>query len=142
MSLLVASSALAVMPPDVYRQAAKDAAYHVQVKVLKVVPPKSGPGECRVTGEVVSIFRDKARKLKLGRKISFNVSCKGDKDRVPPGGTIWKTRGALAKAKFIEAALNSDKTGKRFSVARWNTSIINARSKTPQWGFPFHPKKK
>ena len=140
--LFGASTALAVMPPDVYRQAEKNAAFHVQVKVLKVVVPKKTPGECMVTGEVVTIFRDLPKKLKVGRRIAFAVSCRARGDEIPAGGTLWTGRDELLKARYIEAALNSDKAGKKFQVALWNSSIIKAPSRTPQYGFPFHQNKK
>jgi hypothetical protein len=137
---LFATAAGAVLPPSVYREAAKNAAYHLQVKVLKVVPPKTTPGDCQVSAKVVRVFRDRFGKLKAGHRIAFAVACKKREDQIPPGGTIWQPLEQLAKAKYLEVALDGDKAGKRFSVARYNTSIIKAPSKKPQYGFPFHQK--
>ena len=142
---IVASSAAAwaVMPPAVYKQAAKSAAHHVQVKVLEVKAPAKGPGECAIKAQLVTIFRDKSKKMKKGQKLSFSISCMKEGDaQPPPGGTIWKHYEQLRKAKFLEVALNSDSALKRFSVARWNSSIIAKPSKKPQYGFPFQPAKK
>jgi hypothetical protein len=136
--LLLTSPALAVMPPSVYRTAAKNAAYHAQVKVLKVAVPKTTPGECGVKAKVVRVFRNKTGKLKVGRTIAFSIACKRKGDSIPVGGTIWQSAEALAKAKFLEVALDGDKTGKTFKVALYNISIIKAASKKPQYGFPFH----
>lgn len=133
-------AAWAVMPPAVYRQAAKNADHHVQVKVLEVKAPAKAPGECAIKAQVVTIFRDKSKKMKKGQRLAFTISCmKEGAPHPPPGGTIWKHYEKLRKAKFLEVALNSQGGVKRFSVARWNSSIIAKPSKKPQYGFPFHP---
>jgi len=136
LAVLLPSAAFAVMPPWVYEQARETAMQHLQVRVLRVGGPPETPGECRVTGEVVGIFRDRSAVLTLGAALDFTVSCSKRGDKVPLGGTLWTDYDELAAAEYLEVFLNNDERG--YHVALWQSRII----KSPTEGPTFAPTKK
>jgi hypothetical protein len=128
--LLLTTSAHALMAPEFYRQARADAPFHVQVAIDKVTPP-AAPGNCIVEGKITEVFRDAGNKLPVGTPVSFSVACHGEGEKVPIGGAKWTDTAALTSAKYIEAYLTPGVDG--FAVAMWNSKIIDAPSKTPQF---------
>jgi hypothetical protein len=136
LAFLLPSVAFAVMPPWVYERARETAMQHLQVRVLRVVGPPETPGECRVTGEVARIFRDRSAVVTLGTPLDFTVSCSKPGDTVPIGGTLWTDYEELVLAKYLEVFLDSDESG--YHVALWQSRIIE----TPTEGPTFAPTKK
>ena len=129
--ILFATSAHALMAPEFYRQARADALFHVQVAIDKVTPPAKGPGSCMVEGKVAEVFKDAGNKLPAGTPVSFSVACHRKGEEVPIGGTMWTDTDALMSAKYIEAYLMPGVDG--YAVAMWNSKIIAAPSKSPQF---------
>jgi hypothetical protein len=129
--ILFATSAHALMAPEFYRQARADALFHVQVAIDKVTPPAKGPGSCMVEGKVAEVFKDAGNKLPAGAPVSFSVACHRNGEAVPIGGTMWTDTDALQSAKFIEVYLVPGVDG--YAVAMWNSKIIAAPSKAPQF---------
>jgi hypothetical protein len=125
------TSAHALMAPEFYRQARADAPFHVQVAIDKVTPPASGPGNCILEGKIAEVFRDAGNKLPAGTPVSFSVACHSEGEKVPIGGAKWTPTEALKSAKYIEAYLTPGVDG--YAVAMWNSKIIDAPSKTPQF---------
>lgn len=123
-------SAHALMPPETYRKARAEAAYHVQIAVTKVDAPRHGPGDCYVEGQVLEIFKDASGKLAKDAVVGFPVACRRAGDRVPIGGTLWLDTDALEKADYIEVYLNA--AGEGYVPALWNYRIIAQPSATPQ----------
>ncbi len=125
------TGAHALMAPEFYRQARADAPFHVQVAINMVTPPASGPGNCIVEGKIAEVFRDAGNKLPAGSPVSFAVACHSEGQQVPIGGAKWTDTDALKSAKYIEAYLTPGVDG--YAVAMWNSKIIDAPSKTPQF---------
>lgn len=126
--------AQAMMAPQYYRTAREEAPFHVQVAIEQVTPPETALGRCLLAGKVVETFKDDGGRLPPGAPISFGVSCHRANAEVPVGATIWTPLAALQAAHFIEAYLVE--RGDGFEVSLWNTRIIAAPSKRPQ--FPAH----
>lgn len=131
LSVCLATSAQALLAPEFYRQARADAPFHVQVAIDKVTPPAAGPGNCIVAGKVAEVFRDAGNKLPVGTPVSFAVACHRQGEQVPIGGAKWTQTDTLTNAKFIEVYLAPGVDG--YAVAMWNSKIIDAPSKAPQF---------
>jgi len=129
--ILLTTSAHALMAPEFYRQARAEAAFHVQVAIDKVTPPAKGPGSCMVEGKVAEVFKDAGNKLPVGAPVSFSVACRREGEEAPIGGTMWTDTDALKSAKYIEVYLVPGVDG--YAIAMWNSKIIAAPSKTPQF---------
>ena len=99
--------ALAMAPPELYRDARLDATSHVQVEVMKVKTTSQPWGECEVSGRVVRIFKDLSKDLELGKTLHFRVPCISRSARPPLGGALWKQKAALESAKFMELYLEN-----------------------------------
>lgn len=130
MGLLIGFSAHAVLPPELYRDARREADHHVQVAVSDVAVPSKTPGSCTVTGTVVTIFRSAGAVLAVGTKLRFDVACARTDDDVPVGGTLWQNVWHLERARFIEAYLMGDAPPDVW-VARWQSTTIPEPSKEP-----------
>jgi hypothetical protein len=128
--LLLTCVAHALMPPEVYRKAREEAAYHVEVDVTKVDAPRTGPGTCLVEGQVLRLFKNTGDKLAKDEIIGFPVACRRQGDTVPIGGTMWLDTDALEKAEYIEVYLND--SGDGFEPALWNYKLIDKLSDEPQ----------
>lgn len=128
--LLLTAVAHALMPPEVYRKARAEAAYHVQLAITKVDAPRQGPGGCLVEGQVLKVFKDTGGRIAPDQIISFPVACYRRGDSVPIGGTLWLDTDQLEKADYMEVYLNAD--GEGFAPALWNYRLIPKPSDTPQ----------
>ena len=129
--VFAATSANALMAPEFYRRARADAPFHVQVAIDKVTPPAAGPGNCIVAGKIAEVFRDAGNKLPVGAPVSFAVACHRQGEQVPIGGAKWTETETLTSAKYIEVYLAPGVDG--YAVAMWNSKIIDAPSKAPQF---------
>jgi hypothetical protein len=63
--------------------------------------------------------------------VSFSVACRREGEEAPIGGTMWTDTDALKSAKYIEVYLVPGVDG--YAIAMWNSKIIAAPSKTPQF---------
>lgn len=126
----VPSLALAVLPPDAYREARRTAAHHLQVRVDSVSLPARTPGQCRVEGTVVQIFRDRPAALKPDQRVSFGIACSRPGDEVPDGPVLWTRVTTVQNAKYFEIFANPapDST---LRVARSQSSALQASTPTP-----------
>jgi hypothetical protein len=120
--VMLACPAAAIMGG--YEDVRRDAPLHVQVRIAKVTPPAATPGECRVEGEIVRVFRNRIPELErrlaqiqhreppvrqpdvLGRRIELTIHCAADGDRLPLGGALWTPLTRLTKARYAEAFLD------------------------------------
>jgi hypothetical protein len=125
------AAAEAVLPPWIYKEARDKAMFHVQVRVLRVTPPRPTPGTCEVAGTVVRIFRDRAGGVHVGDRIDFGVSCVRAGDPTAPGATLWTDVTRLRRARFLEVFLNRE--GTRYEVALWQSRIIEHETARPTW---------
>lgn len=129
--LLGVSLAQAMMPPWVYEKARNEAPYHIQVAVEGVKVPSKTPGDCEVSGKIVSIFRDTPGNLADDEEITFPVACIRAGDEALIGGTIWTDVKELLDARYIEVYLVDEEDG--FNTALWQSQIIDEPSSTPQF---------
>lgn len=109
-----------------------EARYHVLVEVLAAIPPDRTPGEVRVEGRVVELFRSDGL-LRAGDKVRFTESVtrpSDSRDTIPIGGTRWKDHDDVLGARFIEAFLNGDPPGCR--VALWQSQVVPAPAGAPR----------
>jgi len=129
--VVLGTSANALMAPEFYRQARADAPFHVQVAIDEVTPPAAGPGNCIVAGKIAEVFKDAGNKLPVATPVSFAVACHRQGEQVPIGGAKWTETDTLTSAKYIEVYLAPGVDG--YAVAMWNSKIIDAPSKAPQF---------
>jgi len=128
---LLVQDCFAILPSSSYQAARKNAAYHVQVRIVSVSIPDKTPGECMVQGTTERIFRDNAKNLKPNQSVSFQVSCLKEGDPMsPPGGTLWTRVERLQAAKYMEVYLDRAKGG-HFHIPLWQSQIIEGISAQP-----------
>jgi len=123
--------ALAVLPPDTYRDARRAADHHVQIRVDRITPPRKTPGRCAVEGDVVTVFRSAGSGLGEGMAVSFGVDCLAPGDEPMVGGTLWIGAAELREARYLEVYLN-DSGEDGVAVARWQYVIVDGPSETPR----------
>lgn len=119
------------LPAHVYARAALDADLHVQIEVEHVEPPRVSPGEARVTGQVVRVF--KGSQALLSTSISFGIHCQREDDRPPPSGIRWKKAKDVEQAAVVEAYLSV--VDGKYYVARYNSVLLDAVTDEPQRTF-------
>ena len=129
MLLLLVSPAAAVLAPEFYAKARKEAPYHVQVRILSVNGPLKTPGECAITSEVVRIFRDVSGRLKQATRLAFTISCRKPADELNVGGALWQDYDSLLSAEFLEVFLT--KTNGGYAVVMWQSQIIDKPTNQP-----------
>lgn len=125
-----------MLPPHVYEEARLTATEHVQVEVVGVGKPAatadSPPGDhglCRVHGRVAQVFRGR---LRVGERVTFDVSCATRGSRVPMGGTLWTDMHALSEAHVVEGFFNRE--GERLVVAGDQIEIVPMVRRVPYCG--------
>jgi hypothetical protein len=130
-ALAAAFAAAAALPPEVYLAARREAAEHLQLRIEAVAPPPwyADHGACRVTGEVVRVFRGGHAP---GDRLAIEVDCAKPRARLPDGPTLWTSWRALEEAGFIEAYLDD-----RGAVAVWQTMLLSEPSDAPSCAVDF-----
>lgn len=101
--LLPGGHALALLAPQYYEAARREAPSVVVIAVRGVAPPAGGYGECGVSGQVRVVERGTA--YKAGQIITIAVPCSKPGTQPPIGGTIWRAPDAL-KTPFGRAYLD------------------------------------
>lgn len=127
--LFAVEQAGAVLAPEYYAQARREASYHVQVRILAVNGPVKTPGECAITSEVVRIFRDISGRLKQATRLAFTISCRRSGDETIVGGTLWQDYDSLLRAEYLEVFLNKGNGG--YAVAMSQSKIIEKPTDQP-----------
>lgn len=99
--------ALALMAPQYYEQARRDAPSVLIIKVASVEGPgPEGYGTCTVRGVVAKVERGTA--YKAGQAVSIGVPCARPGVQPPIGGTIWQGLEALKAAPYGRAWLDAE----------------------------------
>lgn len=102
-----ATPALALMPPQYYEQARRDAPSVLIIKVASVEGPgPEGYGTCTVRGVVAKVERGTA--YKVGQVVAIGVPCARPGVQPPIGGTIWQGLEALKAAPYGRAWLDAE----------------------------------
>ncbi len=103
--------------------------FHLQIEVLGVDVPDMLPGECRVRGTVVRLFRARTDTLDTGDVIEVPVNCTmAEEDAANEGLTAISE---LQDARFIEMYVNPlPEAG--FELSSQQLMVINNPSDQPQ----------
>lgn len=125
-----------MLPAWRYDEARREAAYHLQVRVLHVASGVRTPGQARVRAEVVRVFRGPAD-VAPGTAMNFDVSVlNGDEpwERIPIGGTLWTNYAALQATGYLEVFL--DGTPPDCQIRLWQQAILAAPTDRPTMPYP------
>jgi len=103
--LFASAPAVALLAPQYYEQARREAASVILMSVEKSVPPAEGYGACRVTGTVRAVERGAA--YVPGQSVTLDVPCVAPGAQPPLGGTLYQPVARLAAAPFGRAYLDA-----------------------------------
>ena len=103
--LLGSVPAWALLAPQYYEQARREAMSVLLLAVEKTVPPASGFGACQVTGTVRAVERGTA--YAPGQAITLEVPCVAPGAQPPLGGTIYQPIARLTAAPYGRAYLDA-----------------------------------
>ncbi len=131
--LLIPAAALGVLRAEDFERERLNAMHHAQIHILKYAVPAVTPGNCRVWGEVVQLFKGATRYFGEGTKTEFDISCKRRNDLIPSGDTQWLEIAELKKSRFVETYLNSHREGAvfAFKIPAWQYRLVDAPSSQP-----------
>jgi hypothetical protein len=132
-AVLLPAAALGVMRAEDFARERLNAKHHAQIRVVKFAIPVVTPGDCRIWGQVVQIFKGETRTFRDGTSLEFDISCKRRNDLVPTGDTQWLEVRDLKQARFIETYLNSRRVDAAtvYRVPAWQYRLIEAPSAQP-----------
>ncbi len=118
-----------VLPDSHYRQARRNAAFHVQVELIELPTSTDTPCTITVSARVVQVFRA-LKSIDPGDMVRFGVAVNRRDDDIPAGGTIWIDYENLSSARFMEVFLDGDPPD--CQVALWNCQLIDSPSRKPK----------
>lgn len=123
---IIAASAIAAPPPNYAIRLTAD--FHLQLEVSDTILPDEFPGQCRVSGTVVRLFRDRADTLSEGQAIQFETSCAITTPEFGPSGL--SDADEFATAAYLEVFLNpgSDET---YALASHQYMVIKNATEDP-----------
>ncbi|MFG1422329.1 hypothetical protein [Roseixanthobacter liquoris] len=98
-------AAQALLAPQYYEQARREAASVIVIAVSAVQPPEAGFGICRVTGQVRAVERGAA--YAAGQVVTLAVPCRKAGAQPPLGGTIYQEVDVLSAMPFGRAYLDA-----------------------------------
>ncbi|MFG1425655.1 hypothetical protein [Roseixanthobacter glucoisosaccharinicivorans] len=101
----LSAPAQALLAPQYYEQARKEAASVIVIAVNAVTPPSEGYGACQVNGQVKAVERGAA--YAVGQDVTLAVPCRKAGAQPPLGGTIYQDVDALRAAPFGRAYLDA-----------------------------------
>lgn len=135
--LLTSLPAQAALHPDEYRNARREAPYHLQVKVTRVTTSITRRNRCEIEARVVTEFRDTQGDMGAGTPIRFTIPCYHRADAFPGGCTPWALSARIKAAKYMETYMTR-RNGK-LQLALWQWKAISSPSNAPQ--FPVEAKR-
>lgn len=95
----------ALLAPQYYEQARREAASVIVLEVNAVTPPEGAFGLCQVAGIVRRVERGTA--FAAGRAATIGVPCATPEARPPLGGTIYQQVARLKAAPYGRAYLDA-----------------------------------
>ena len=127
-AILMPAAAAGVMRVEDLERERLNAQHHAQIQVLKYAIPVVTPGDCRVWGKVVQIFKGDTRNFRDRATLEFDISCMRRNDLIPSGDTQWLEVTDLKNARFIETYLNSQRVDGTtvYRIPAWQYRIIEA----------------
>jgi hypothetical protein len=126
--LVGAWPASAVLPPQAYLQARREAALHLQVKVQKVRLRPSAEA-CLIEGRVLRAFRGDARP---GARIIFDAPCRFPGAVPMPGPVLWFQPDDLKKGQVLEGFFDGTPTTP--AIARSQLFVVASETDAPRCG--------
>ena len=123
-----AGPARAVLPPQAYLEARREAALHVQMRVARVTP-RPADEACRVEGRIVMVFRGQAHP---GARIVIDAPCRFPGSVPMPGPVLWFQPGDLRKGQVLEGFLEG--SADRPAIARSQLFVVSGESAEPRCG--------
>lgn len=122
-SHILFAPAWASIDPIHFQRAREKAAHHVQVRILAVMDDDQS-GACRILGEVVRVFRTRAKPLAPGHAVNFELRCRKPDDP-PLSCVIAQSHAAVHKAHYVEVFLDEGwAAGDAFMVAMEQARLI------------------
>ncbi len=101
----LAPDAHALLAPQYYEQARREAASVIVLEVNAVTPPEAAFGLCQVAGIVRAVERGSA--FAVGQAATVGVPCATPEARPPLGGTIYQETARLKAAPYGRAYLDA-----------------------------------
>lgn len=101
----LAPDAHALLAPQYYEQARREAASVIVLEVNAVTLPEEAYGLCQVTGTVRRVERGSA--FEVGQAARIGVPCATPDARPPLGGTIYQETARLKAAPYGRAYLDA-----------------------------------
>lgn len=120
-----------MLPASKYKHARRNAAFHLQVELIELLPIIKTPCNVKVNAQVVTVFRAPSS-LCLGDRVAFTVAVtrpSDDPGHIPYGGQIWTNYDDLVAARFMEVFLDGDPP--ELNIALWQSKLIDSVSITP-----------
>lgn len=126
--LSAAGPAAAVLPPQAYLDARREAPLHLQMSVQKV-KPRPADQACRVEGRVLRVFRGEARP---GERIMVDAPCRFPDAAPMPGPVLWFQPGDIRKGQVLEGFFEGP--AGRPAIARSQLFVVSGESAEPHCG--------
>ena len=129
--LSAARPSLAMYSPEDIAAARRTAAFHLEVRMLKMEPTRTQPGQAWVTGEVTQVYRTDGR-VKPGATLGFWVDTTRRGLRSPPGDDVRLELEELLPGRWLEGYFASSAKEGELAVALRQIGIFAASSTTPR----------
>ena len=123
--LCAAGPAFAVLPPQAYLDARREAPLHLQMSVQKVKLRPSAQA-CRVEGRVLRVFRGDARP---GGRITVDAPCRFPDAAPMPGPVLWFQPGDIRKGQVLEGYFDGPAGSP--AIARSQLFVVSGESTEP-----------
>lgn len=122
----VAASAIAAPPPNYAVRLTAD--FHLQLEISDTILPDAFPGQCRVSGTVVRLFRDRTDTLSEGQVIQFETPCA----IISPesGPSDLSDADEFANAAYLEVFLNPG-LDEAYALASHQYMVIKGATEDP-----------
>lgn len=124
----LAGRADAVLPPEAYLAARREADLHVQVKVQKIRLRPSDEA-CRIEGRVLRAFRGEVRP---GARFLFDAPCRFPGAAPMPGPILWFQPEDLRKGQVLEGFFEGPPDRPR--LARSQLFVVASVTDAPRCG--------
>ncbi len=122
----VAVVAIAAPPPNYAIRLTAD--FHLQLEISDAILPDDFPGQCRVSGTVVRLFRDRTDTLSEGQAIQFETPCA---ITTPESGSSGLSDAdEFATAEYLEVFLNPG-LGEAYALASHQYMVIKNATEDP-----------
>lgn len=123
-----ASPSAAVLPRQAYLEARREAALHLQLRVLRVSLRPAGEA-CPLEGRVLRVYRGEARPES---RITVDAPCRFPGVAPMPGPVLWFQPGDLRQGQVLEGFFGGP--ADRSVIARSQLFVVSGESAEPRCG--------